>query len=78
MKIKVIEYFLSQRMSLNTYFISSNSEHENRVKFIVLSRPLYYIKEGVGASGVIIGAEPLFWEPSRNSGRRAVIQGAEP
>ena len=28
--------------------------------------------EGVGASGVIIGAEPKFWEPSRNSWLRTV------
>ena len=32
--------------------------------------------EGVGASGVIIWAEPYFLEPSRKSGRRAVIHGS--
>ena len=30
--------------------------------------------EGVGASGVIIWAELYFWEPSRDSGRRAALR----
>ena len=35
------------------------------------------VQEGVGASGVIIGAEPYFLEPNRNSESRAIIQGDE-